>query len=241
VSYDRVLNFDGEPSTKKFTLLFGTESSVFFETEVSEDEGAKLVSSSEDELELSFHMTLSGIQFIIATDFLKDSIETQTSVLRDGGPKVFLVKEKRSNIDWQIKNEFKTLSGIEVQKATGDFRGRRYVAWFAANIPVKAGPHKFNGLPGLILSVVDEKNEVLFHATSVKAPLDSVAAGTDIVAFRDDARHITLAEYVKLQSEQVEEFQKFIKSKLPRGARMEFSGKASTSGIELEYEDEAIR
>ncbi len=242
ISYDRVLNFEGTPSTTTYTLLIAKESSVFFETNISEDDAPKLTATSDDEAELSFNMTFNSVRHIIATDFLKDSIYTQAALLRDGGPKVFLIKEKRSNINWQIKNEFKTLSGIKVQKAIGDFRGRRYVAWFAHEIPLKAGPYKFSGLPGLILSVGDEKNEVMFHATSVKVPLGDESIKRDLVAFRSDGRDITLKEYVKLQSEQFEELQKFIRSKLPRGARMEFEGTTSTTkGIELEYEDEAIR
>jgi len=32
-------------------------------------------------------------------------------------------------------------------------RGQKIIAWFALDIPVKAGPDRFYGLPGLILEV----------------------------------------------------------------------------------------
>src|SRR5690606_23977956 len=113
--------------------------------------------------------------------------------------------------------------------------------WFAPEIPTKAGPFKFNGLPGLILSVTDERNEVVFHATSVKVPLEDENPKGNTVAFRQDARRVTLGEYLELFDQQGIEFEKFIKAKLPRGARMELKTSKPVGGIELEYEDEALR
>lgn len=241
VSYDRTLNFDGTPVTAKYILLFGADSSIFFETEVSEEDRPQLVSNSDNEVELSYKITFKSVRHILTVDFVNDSIHTQMALLNDGGPKPFLIKEKRNDINWKIDNEFNVLSGIRVQKATCEFRGRKYVVWFAPEIPTKAGPFKFNGLPGLILSVTDERNEVVFHATSVKVPLEDENSKGNTVAFRQDARRVTLGEYLELFDQQGIEFEKFIKAKLPRGARMELKTSKPVGGIELEYEDEALR
>ena len=45
--------------------------------------------------------------------------------------------------------------GYVCQKATCSFRGRDFIAWFAMDLPVRDGPWKFGGLPGLILKVYD--------------------------------------------------------------------------------------
>ena len=52
---------------------------------------------------------------------------------------------------WTLGTEHQTIIGYDCQKATCHWRGRDYEAWFTAAIPVKAGPWKFGGLPGLIL------------------------------------------------------------------------------------------
>ena len=52
---------------------------------------------------------------------------------------------------WKLHNETKTILEYRCQKATCHWRGRDYVAWFAPDIPIKRGPWRFNGLPGLIL------------------------------------------------------------------------------------------
>lgn len=33
------------------------------------------------------------------------------------------------------------------QKATCDFAGRKWIAWFTTEIPIQDGPYKFYGLP----------------------------------------------------------------------------------------------
>ena len=45
------------------------------------------------------------------------------------------------------------ISGYETQRATCQFRGRSYEAWFTPSIPISAGPNFFGGLPGLILEL----------------------------------------------------------------------------------------
>lgn len=54
---------------------------------------------------------------------------------------------------WQIIEESKEIKGFKCKKAVSDAYGGKFIAWFATEIPVKAGPEKFDGLPGLILSV----------------------------------------------------------------------------------------
>lgn len=57
---------------------------------------------------------------------------------------------------WTLHYETQTVIGYKCQRATCRFRGRDFEAWFAPSIPVKQGPWKFQGLPGLILKVYDK-------------------------------------------------------------------------------------
>lgn len=60
------------------------------------------------------------------------------------------------NFDWKITNESSKIGTYEVQKATTDFAGRKWTAWFSTDLPFQDGPYKFYGLPGLIVKIEDE-------------------------------------------------------------------------------------
>ena len=70
---------------------------------------------------------------------------------------------------WQMGAETQTILGHRCQKATCHWRGRDFVAWFAPDIPVKAGPWKFGGLPGLILKLQDTAGVYRFEAVQISS------------------------------------------------------------------------
>lgn len=59
-------------------------------------------------------------------------------------------------LDWKISDEKQKIGTYNAQKATADFGGRKWIAWFTTEIPFQDGPYKFYGLPGLIVKVGDE-------------------------------------------------------------------------------------
>jgi GLPGLI family protein len=71
--------------------------------------------------------------------------------------------EDLDKIKWNIEADTKKINGYKVQKATTDYAGRNYTAWFTSEIPISDGPYKFNGLPGLILKISDTKNHYSFE------------------------------------------------------------------------------
>lgn len=64
--------------------------------------------------------------------------------------------------DWELQDEQKIIEGYNCQKATTNFRGRKFIAWFCPEIPISEGPYKFNGLPGLIMEISDTKEDYRF-------------------------------------------------------------------------------
>ena len=64
--------------------------------------------------------------------------------------------------------------GYTCQQATADFRGRRWTAWFATDIPVSDGPWKLGGLPGLILEAYDEGKQHVFTAVGLERVKDEL-------------------------------------------------------------------
>ena len=69
---------------------------------------------------------------------------------------------------WTLHNETQTVIGYKCQRATCRFRGRDFEAWFAPSIPVKQGPWKFQGLPGLILKVYYKEKLYTFEAIGLE-------------------------------------------------------------------------
>lgn len=59
-------------------------------------------------------------------------------------------------ISWKIADEKQKIGAYTTQKATTDFGGRKWIAWFTTEIPFQDGPYKFYGLPGLIVKIEDE-------------------------------------------------------------------------------------
>lgn len=68
-------------------------------------------------------------------------------------------------LDWVFGNEeTDTILGYECRKATTEFAGRQYTAWFTPEIPLPFGPYKFGGLPGLILKIEDGERQFVWEA-----------------------------------------------------------------------------
>ena len=71
-------------------------------------------------------------------------------------------------MQWTLADEQQTILGHRCQKATCRFRGRDFVAWFAADVPIKGGPWKFGGLPGCILKVYDVQKIYVWEAVTIE-------------------------------------------------------------------------
>lgn len=76
--------------------------------------------------------------------------------------------KEQNKINWTISPETKNIEGFKVQKATTTFGGRNWIAWFTNDIQIQDGPYKFCGLPGLILSVGDDKGDHVFNLVGSK-------------------------------------------------------------------------
>jgi len=78
----------------------------------------------------------------------------KTYLIASVGNDVYKVLEDRK-INWKIAPEKKQLGEFKVQKATTEFAGRKWTAWFTTDVPIQDGPYKFSGLPGLIVEIYD--------------------------------------------------------------------------------------
>ena len=102
--------------------------------------------------------------------FVFKDLATQTLTVYTGMPRMtpeLWYHDKTATQDWVIQNDTETVAGYLCQKATCNFRGRNYEAWFALDIPINNGPWKFGGLPGLILKIYDMDNLHVLECTHI--------------------------------------------------------------------------
>jgi len=97
------------------------------------------------------------------TDFDNDSIIFNSNVFT----RKIIIKDTYKNLNWELSENSKDsiILGYKCQKATTKFRGRTYEAYFTTEIETNAGPWKFHGLPGLIMSVKSLDDYFIINAT----------------------------------------------------------------------------
>lgn len=64
--------------------------------------------------------------------------------------------EEDKKPEWKILPEKQKIGEYSAQKATTNFGGRQWTAWFSTDLPFQDGPYKFYGLPGLIVKIEDK-------------------------------------------------------------------------------------
>jgi GLPGLI family protein len=93
--------------------------------------------------------------FIIKRDYNK-----KVSIYSDKVyTKYFRYYEQIETQNWSIHKQTRKIQGFVCQLATIELWGKKYEAWFTEDIPLREGPYKFHGLPGLIVELSDEKKE----------------------------------------------------------------------------------
>ena len=77
----------------------------------------------------------------------------------------FVYSDSVPSMEWNFSDEnTDSIMGYDCHKATVEFAGRSYTAWFTPEIPLPFGPYKFGGLPGLILKVEDAEQQFVWEA-----------------------------------------------------------------------------
>jgi GLPGLI family protein len=96
------------------------------------------------------------VDIVIRKNFRQQDMLVIANVLNDP----YAYKEPMPLMQWNIDDEKVQIGSFECQHATTVFRGRKYNAYFSASFPFSDGHYKFSGLPGLIVKIADEKNEI---------------------------------------------------------------------------------
>ena len=134
----------------------------------------------------------SSIQFDIFKRYDKKIIKTIDHIFLQGK---YEYEESFDSFHWQITSETDTIHNYVCQKATCDFGGRTWEAWFTSELPFSDGPYKFCGLPGLILNIADTQDHYSWKFLSIETPSEPMM----VYEVVEDKVQTTKVDFFKLQ------------------------------------------
>jgi GLPGLI family protein len=211
-SYDFHLNL-GLQQTYHATLHYGQSTSLF--------RWGKPVAIAEESGPYEFHIA-AGTRDTLGSYTYAD---LDTGQLRSGIPhfngKRYRVCEPIPEIQWEISSKTRDIGSFHCVLATGFFRGREYQVWFAPDFPVRAGPWKLFGLPGLVILARDLEDEIIFRLNRL------TESRKNIFLPESAAGCIGISDFAELQRGMAAEMLQRMNAKLPRGSRVSL-GKSNT-------------
>lgn len=155
--------------------------------------GDKLSKCFNVEYEFDKRMSIPGVllktssEGLAATEVYKNKLEGEMTVrVRSDISGSFEYNEPIPIQSWKISSEKKCIQSYDCQKATTTYLGRTCIAWFTPEIPISNGPWKFGGLPGLILSISDNRKHYVFDCVGIK----SLKIRQPIVWLNEKHKHI---------------------------------------------------
>lgn len=193
--------------------------SIFFSQETHYFDSLNMSESGKSFVNLLIQLR-GKFEKIETYNVIKDQASKTMTFADDIGAKHVVYQEPFPQFNWKISNETKKVRDHLCQKATCKFRGRSYIAWFTTEIPLKDGPWKFNGLPGLILEVYDTKNQYHFKFMGMHRNK------ADISLLPYDYEKTTRAEYLKNFKEHLENPAGNTRKKLRRTSKFKTDMKA---------------
>ncbi len=144
---------------------------------------------------------------------------------------IYLYDEPLDLMDWKMSFGTKEIHGYPCFKAECDFRGRHWTAWFTMQIPVKDGPWKFCGLPGLILEMEESRGHYAFRCIGIEMKKKPII-WYDGPRF-EDYQHCTRADVMKQEEDYHADLIGYIRMANPgikiHIAKMDASGKYAGS------------
>ncbi len=178
--------------TDKFELTFGNDQSLWKQQEKENEDDGNINNDG-----IQIRMVVAGSDDVLYNNF-SEKKRTELRVFMD---KKFVIDDSIRPLKWKLGEETKTILNHICKKATATTVNPsvrmnvnngvmertevmdtiNLTAWFAADIPVAAGPAEYQGqLPGLILALDINNGRQVYKAVEIseKADLASIKAPT---------------------------------------------------------------
>ena len=209
VEYIQSTHFSRDFS-RDFTLKFNNNNSIYQEANVANKQEEIERANQDEGQQLNIDIPRNNLN----SEFFYND-RNSFHFMEVWFDKELLVKEDSLTWKWNLKDEVKKIGKFNCQKATIEFRGRDYTAWFTEEIPVPFGPWKFQGLSGLILEVYD--NDKVFHIVAEKLKIEKQTVCDIKVDTSKFESALTIKQYLKNKIELIKEDFAKLSSRLPKG------------------------
>ncbi len=121
---------------------------------------------------------------------------------------IFYVADSLYPMQWKLLPDTMSILRKRCLAATTNFRGRIYTAYYTPSVPVPAGPWKFGGLPGLILSLRSDDNYITWEAIELVENYSGEIKVPDVSRIK----FITWEDFVVKYKESFEKLKKQMRS-----------------------------
>ena len=197
--------------TENYTLTFNNKMSLCEEKDIKKELSKKNQEKKEKGLQQNFIVGRNNTikKYYYST---RENFYVRDNYLDE----ILIFKEEPLEEVWKLHSETKKLSNFFCKKATINFRGRNYTAWYTTEIPVPFGPWKLRGLPGLILEFYD--NDKVFHviANHVKVGINNCTISVDKKELK---KAMTLNSYLNKKEELIDKMFAEMSAKRPKGIK----------------------
>lgn len=148
-------------------LMIGDDESHFQTISKFRSDSALSLSSSKGGIFYSYGSIPPTNFLIVKKDEMINTYEPLNGIGFDGNNELSYYEEKKEVMQWEIHPDTIHLHQFVCQKATTNWGGRKWTAWFTMDVPISDGPYKFCGLPGLVLSIADQDKYFTFDMVSI--------------------------------------------------------------------------
>lgn len=171
--------------------------------------------------EMRKHIEPSFFEYFITKNIPEQKVYYYERMM---GKQIYYQEDKP--VKWELTNITEKQNGYAAQKATANFGGRIWTAWFTKEINISDGPYKFSGLPGLIVKLEDDKGDYKFDLVkkimiqnAFEEPISPDARQSTKINFQGDKAALEL------------EFSKNKKAMAGNGGNMSFGGGKHEGGM----------
>jgi GLPGLI family protein len=178
--YDRVLYFTSE------TSLYQNVKTKKKDEDRTYEEGNQRMMIRMDVPDEQFYLDLAGQTLLQQKDVMG---------------KKFLVESKTNASKWKLTGKQEEILNYPCQQAVMQEGDQQVLAWFTPAIPVGAGPHKFNSLPGLILKLVMDEGRIVIEANNI----DLTSTPKEKIKKPKEGRKMTQEEFRAMMDERMKE------------------------------------
>ena len=174
--YECIYRYDmkGNSGNKEFSetsdciLLIGEDQSKFYDYSAFRLDSVSAIPEVGDDIIKTFNEEYMSSETYFDQEVNTSLKEDKITVYCDMAPERYKYEQKLPLMAWEETDETANICGYQCKKATAEYGGRKWQAWYAEEIAVPFGPWKIFGLPGLVLKAADESGNHSFEAIAFR-------------------------------------------------------------------------